>query len=139
METILTIFAYCMQIGTILLIAAGLAFFGCIGKLHWKRYLLSFGVSFLIVCGILAYLAFHPIVICPDGYQAEFTDEMRDAAVALGAIYSENIPLIRVAIGVTDIREDTVYFTEYYFVTGTVGMTYGPDSYNCVKYLSGLS
>ncbi len=139
METILTIFAYCMQIGAVLLIAAGLAFLGCIGKLHWKRYLLSFGVSFLIVCAILVYLAFNPIVICPDECEADFTEEMQEAVTALGSIYSDNIPLIRVAIGVTDIREDTVYFTEYYFVTGTVGMSYGPDSYNCEKYLSGLS
>lgn len=136
MEVILTILAYSVQIGTILLIAAGLAL---IGKALKKRYPISFLVSLLIVCGVLAGLAFHPVVICPDEYKADFTEEMRDAVTALGPIYSSNIPLIRTMVAVTGIHDGTVYFTEYYFIAGTVGMSYGQDCYDCVKYLSGLS
>ena len=131
MEIILVILAYGIQIGMILLIAAGLAFLFCLGRTEGKRYLVCLGLAFVLVCGVLAYLAFHPIVICPDEYKADFTEEMRQKVTASGLIYSVKIPLIRTMVVVTGIRDGTIYYSEYYFVSGRIGMSYGSDGYNC--------
>lgn len=133
MEVIIVILAYGIQIGAILLIAAGLAFLFCLGRTEGKRYLVCLGLAFVLVCGILAYLAFNPIVICPDEYKADFTEEMRKDVMASGLIYSSKIPLIRMMVIVTGIRDGTVYYSEYYFVSGRIGMSVGSDGYNCEK------
>ena len=133
MEIIVVILAYSIQIGAILTIAAGLAFVFCLGRTESKRYLICLGLALVLVCGILAYLMFHPIVICPEEYQAEFTEEMRYNVTASGKIYSEKIPLIRTIVVVTGIHDGTVYYTEYYFVSGRIGMSVGSDGYNCEK------
>ena len=133
MEIIVVILAYSIQIGAILTIAAGLAFVFCLGKTEGKRYFVCLGLALVLVCGTLAYLMFNPIVICPDEYKAEFTDEMREAVSASGRIYSANIPLIRTIVTVSGIRDGTVYYSKYYFISGRIGMSVGSDGYNCEK------
>ncbi len=133
MEVIIVILAYGIQIGAILLIAAGLAFLFCFGRTEGKRYLVCLGLAFVLVCGVLLSLAFHPIVICPEEYKAEFTEEMRKDVTASGRIYSAKIPLIRTIVVVTGIHDGTVYYSQYYFVSGRIGMSVGSDGYNCEK------
>lgn len=105
-----------------------------------KRCMLAYGISLLLFCGSLAYLAYHPLVICPPALQAGLTDERKEEAIALNrGLYSTKAPVFPVWIRIQEITDGGEVFveTQYWFLGGTTQMVFGgSDAPSLIKELS---
>ena len=143
-EWILSVIAWVIQIGAVLLIAAVIGLVAAVIeqkmiKRTAKRWLRVLAV-FLLLCAILAALAVNPPVVCTEDMKTEMTDELHDK-VQGGAdgLYSWRIPLVPVCSKITGFESCTidgrmeyiVKFSVYYFCFGIQSMEYSTrDGYN---------
>lgn len=143
-ELILSMIAWAIQIGAVLVIATVIGFVAVaveqtLYKRSVKRWPRTLAV-FLLLCAMLAALAVNPPVVCTGDLKMEMTDELHDK-VRGGAdgLYSWRIPLVPVCAEITGLEsctiegriEHIVKFSVYYFCFGVQRMEYSTyDGYN---------
>lgn len=137
MEILVCIVAWGIQIGCTLLVAwiLGALAQGVEQAIRKKsvKLLPRVLVSFVLVCALLAALAWKPPVVCAERYEDNLTPEFHAAVQSVSSgLYSYRIPLVPVCVEVTKVRnfiidekmEYGVYFNIYYLYFGRIGMMY---------------
>jgi len=137
MTVIMTIWAYGLQLGTLLLLPALLFF--CL-RLYARK---KTAVMASLLCAVLiiaaaAWLAFHPICNCPEDLQPFMSEERwQDILSVTPPIYNAHLPFFPWKVTVEHANENELYWRTNWFPAGTTRTGVTPDGYDPVHGLSG--
>jgi hypothetical protein len=129
MELFMTVLAWGFQIGVTLLISCAVA--GIIGlvvkgisiKSTKHSFIIYFSASFCLIIGLISYIAYHPIIICPEEYKNVLTEEMKSDIIAYNSgFYSARLPIFPFTIKVLSAHDKNVTVQTNYLYLGNTQM-----------------
>ncbi|MBR5536838.1 MAG: hypothetical protein IKU58_02940 [Clostridia bacterium] len=135
MTAVLTVFAYALQFGALLLLPTLLFF--CLKLRTGKQTaaLASLLLSVLLIMGA-AWLAFHPIRTCPEELRPYMTESRwQDILSVTPPVYDGRLPVIPVQITVEWADDTDLRWRTRWFPAGTTRTGLSPDGYYTVHGL----
>ena len=135
MAVVVTVFAYALQLGALLVLPTLLFF--CL-RLRTRKWTAACAALLLALCCFVcaAWLAFHPIRTCPEELRPYMTESRwQDILSVTGPVYSRRFPFFPIGISVEQATDEILYWRVDWFPFGTSRTGLTPDGYDPVHGL----
>ena len=138
MAVVVTILAYGLQLGALLLLPA-LLFFCLRLRAGQKAALLASLLCAALIFVGAAWLAFHPIRSCPEELQPYMPEaRWQDILSVTPPVWNRNIPFFPAVITIEQATADTLFWRVSWFPFGTSRTCLTPDGYDLIHGIFGL-
>ena len=135
MAVVVTVFAYALQLGALMVLPTLLFF--CL-RLRTRKWTAACAALLLALCCFVcaAWLAFHPIRTCPEELRPYMTESRwQDILSVTPPVYDRRLPMIPVQIIVEQADGTELRWRTRWFPAGITRTGLTPDGYDAVHGL----